>query len=325
MRRRLAALASWSTCLASTCLAATVAQAATGCPSAEAIAPGVYLVAGRDGEPSPANAGEVVNRIFLTGPQGVTIIDPGPTPAGGLALRCTIDRTIGPTSRLSVAAVILTHPHPENVLAATVFPEATIYASRQAAEAMASRCERCQKHLATLIDQPALGELPPPRPNHPITGRQTITAGGRVLELIPVGAAHSPGDLAVLDKASGLLIGGDVVNVDALPDLHDGHIPAWRDALSTLAGEPAVAAVVPGRGRPFLPARLAEPLRYLDALWQLARQRVETPDGFVPPSTLPAPLQAFPGDPTRHALNLQHALREAEDAWWLQAAPGTPR
>ena len=321
MRRRLAAwLASGSILTWAVAPGAVGASAPTDCPAAEAIGPGVHLVAGRDGAPSPINAGQVVNRIFLVGPQGVVIVDPGPTPAGGEALRCTITRT----TTLPVAAIILTHPHPENVLAATAFPEAELYASAAAAEAMARRCERCQKHLAALIAQPTLGSLPPPRPDRQLTERQIVTAGGRRVELIPLGAAHSPGDLAVLDPASGLLIGGDVANVDALPDLHDGHVLGLRDALQQLADEPGVTGVVPGRGRPFHPRRLREPLHYVETLWQLARQRVEMPDGFVPPPSLPAPLQAFPGDPARHALNLQHALREAEEAWWTQSpAPAT--
>lgn len=282
------------------------------CPVAEAIGPGVHLVAGRDGAPSRDNAGLVINRVFLVGPTGIVVVDPGPTPAAGQSLRCTIRRA----SALPVVAIVLTHPHPENVLGAAAFPEAAIYASADAAEAMARRCERCQKHLAGLIGQPALGDLPPPRPDHRVTERQRVAPGGRLLTLLPLGAAHSPGDLAVLDAHSGLLIGGDAVNVGDLPDLHDGHVDGLRAALRRLSGMDGVAAVVPGRGRPFSLQRLGEPLRYLDALWRYAEERVEMPDGFVPPPSLPAALQAFPGDPARHALNLQHALREAEAAWW---------
>lgn len=324
MRRRLPAWLTSGAILAAACGFAPAALAANpshDCPTAELIGPGVHLLAGRDGAPSPANGGQVVNRIFLVGTQGVVVIDPGPTPAGGKALRCSISRA----TRLPVVAVVLTHPHPENVLAAAAFPEAEIHASADAANAMARRCERCQKHLATLIATPALADLPPPRPTRLITNRRTVNPGERQLELIPLGPAHSPGDLAVLDKASGLLIGGDVANVDELPDLHDGNVPGLRDALQRLADEPGVTMVVPGRGRPFPQHRLREPLRYLETLWQFARQRVEMPDGFVPPPTLPAPLQAFPGEPARHALNLQHALREAEEAWWSQSQAPAPR
>lgn len=324
MRRRLAAWLSCGLIVAVAAFAVSptfAARAATDCPLAEAVGPGIHLLAGRNGAPSPANAGQVVNRIFLVGTQGVVVIDPGPTPAAGDALRCTIART----TPLPVVAIVLTHPHPENVLAATAFPEAEIIASAQAAEAMARRCERCQQHLAALIGEPALAAVPPPRPGQQLASRRVITAGGRALELIPLGAGHSPGDLAVLDTASGLLIGGDVANVDELPDLHDGKILDWRNALRLLASEPGVIGVVPGRGQPFVPRRLGETLRYLDALWLLARQRVEMPDGFVPPSTLPVALNAFPGDATRHALNLQHALREAEEAWWTQPPSATPR
>lgn len=323
MRRRLSAwLTSGVILVAPTAFLfdARAADAPAACPTAEAIGPGVHLLAGRDSTPDPANGGQVVNRLFLVGTQGVVVIDPGPTPASGQALRCAIARV----TQLPVVAIVLTHPHPENVLASAAFAGAEIYASADAAEAMARRCERCQKHLATLIADPALASLPPPQPDRLITDRVAAAPGGRQLELIPLGPAHSPGDLAVLDRASGLLIAGDVANVDELPDLHDGNVAGWRDALQRLADEPGVAGVIPGRGRPFPPDRLREPLRYLETLWQFARQRVELPEGFVPPPTLPAVLQAFPGDPARHALNLQHALREAEEAWWTQSpAPAT--
>lgn len=319
MRRQLAA---WML-TAALGLAWQAALAATACdasPRAERIAPGAYLVAGRDEPPTAENGGLVVNRVFLVGPRGVVVVDPGPSPAAGRALRCTIRRV----TAQPVVAVVLTHPHPENVLAAAAFPETTVYADAAAAEAMARRCERCQRHLASLIGNPDLGTQPPPRPDQPVGARRSVAPGGRALTLIPLGAAHSPGDLAVLDVQSGLLVGGDAANADTLPDLHDGHVQGMREALRRLAAESDVTAVVPGRGRPFPPSRLDWPQRYLAALWQFAEQRVEQPDGFVPPTTLPESLVAFPGDPERHALNLQHALREAEEAWWTRPPAAMP-
>lgn len=292
------------------------ASAPANCPAAEAIAPGVYLVPGSGDLPSPANAGQVVNRVFLVGAQGVVLIDPGPTPEAGEALRCTIGRV----SALPVIAIIDTHPHPENVLAALAFPEAPVHATSAAAEAMARRCAACQQRLAAQIGDDRLAGLRPRLPERLVSARTTLALGGRSLELIPLGAAHSPGDLAVLDRASGWLIGGDVVNVEDLPDLHDGRVADWIAALRMVSALPAVSGIVPGRGRPATPQDLENPLRYLDTLWSLARQRVETPDGFVPPVTLPDRLQAFAGDAGRHALNLQHALREAEELWWSHVA-----
>lgn len=293
---------------------AVPAAALADCPVAESIAPGVHLLAGQGDAPSPANGGQVVNRVFLVGPQGVVVIDPGPTPEAGRRLRCAIAKV----TPLPVVAVVGTHPHPENVLAALAFPEAPVYATAEAAAAMARRCAVCQQRLAAQIDDPQLANLQARLPDHPVTQALNLRPGGRAIALIPLGAAHSPGDLAVLDTASGVLVGGDAANVGELPDLHDGRVAEWAAALRRLAALPGMTAVVPGRGRPFAAPRLGEPLRYLDALWRIARERVEAPDGFVPPPSLPAPLRAFPGDPARHALNFQHALREAEDAWWAQ-------
>lgn len=307
---------SWRIWLLAAALAVPTAGLAA-CPVTERLADGVFLLAGEGGTPSPGNRGEVVNRVVLIGPTGVVVVDPGPTPEAGQQLRCAIAQL----TRLPVVAIVATHPHPENVLAAHAFPEAPLHAAAGAADAMARRCAVCQARLATQIGAPQLAELRPRLPDHRVAQILALSPGGRSLALIPLGAAHSPGDLAVLDTASGILVGGDAANVDELPDLHDGQVNAWAAALRRLATLPGVAAVVPGRGQPFAPRRLDEPLRYLDALWQFARQRVEAPDGFVPPASLPLPLRAFPGDPARHALNLQHALREAEDAWWQRDLP----
>lgn len=284
------------------------------CPLATPLAPGVYWLAGAGGTPSRANAGKVVNRAFLVGDSGVALIDPGPTRQAGAELACTLRRHAVP----AVAAIVNTHPHPENVLAAVAFAGAAVYASAPAAAAMRQRCDACRERLGEQIGAALLADTPAQLPTHAVTAAQAVSLAGRRVELIPLGEAHSPGDLAVLDIESGIVFGGDVLNADTLPDLRDGNVQAWRAALRLLLARRDIRLVVPGRGEPFSAERLARPLAYLDALWDFARARVEAPDGFVPPAALPEEIAAFAGDPLQHALNLQHALREAEQAWWDQ-------
>jgi glyoxylase-like metal-dependent hydrolase (beta-lactamase superfamily II) len=289
------------------------AWAGTGCPAAEAVAPGVFMLRGSGGVPTPENGGKVANRVFLVGPTGVVVIDPGPTGEAAAELRCTIARHSG----RPVVAVVNTHPHPENVLANAAFADLPIFAASEAIEAMRTRCRHCRAELLARIGSASHGDDPDAAillPDQAVDRRLRVAPGGREIELIPLGAAHSPGDLAILDRDSGVLIAGDVGN--ALPELRDGSVPAWIAALATLRALPAVRRVIPGRGPAYAPAALAGPADYLATLWRVARERLDSPDGFVPPASLPDALASFIGEPAQHQLNLQHALREAEQAWW---------
>ena len=311
--RHLAAGVALWTVLAS---GSTVAGAAD-CPPAQRVADGVFLLRGADAEPSPANGGKVANRVFLEGADGVVVIDPGPSPAAGRELACTVARH----SSRPIRAIVNTHPHPENVLANAAFSALPIHASAAAAHAMRGRCIDCRRQLLERIGTPAstvddATSLAALIPGQLVDAPQTLTLAGRRLTLIPLGEAHSPGDLAILDHASGVLIGGDLVNIEALPDLHDGNTAAALAALGALRRMREIRQVIPGRGAPYDPAAMAVPADYLRALWDYALARVESPDGFVPPAEVPPELLGFSADRHRQLLNLQHALREAEALWW---------
>lgn len=294
------------------------AQAEGSCPPSIEVGPGVHLIE-RSGEPpTPVNRGMTANSVFIVAASGVIVADPGPTREAAAALRCAVRRE----TALPIVAVIDTHPHPENVLANHAFPGVPIYASAEAVAAMQSRCRECARRLLEQIGRPTGAETVAfALPDHPVAGARTVEIAGRQVDLLPLGAAHSPGDLAILDRQSGVLLAGGVATVDRLPDLHDGSASRLLAALRTLQALPQLRRVVPAQGAAFAPERLAEPVAYLETLLAIARRRIESPEGFVPPATLPTELSAFPGDPIRHMLNLQHALREAEAQWWEAGKP----
>lgn len=296
--------------------ATAMVAAAPPCPAAQEVSAGIYLLPGADAEPSPSNGGKVANRVFIVGPTGVTVIDPGPGAASANEIGCAVARV----SPQPVVAVINTHPHPENVLGNTAYPRLPVFAHANAAEAMAERCTDCRRRLLERIGEAgALAEQASPTPNRPVSSRLEISPGGRRLVLIPLGSAHSPGDLAALDAETGALVAGDLLNTDRLPDLHDGSVSAALAALRLLQSEPGIRLLVPGRGPPAQAERLSTAVRYLETLWAYAQQRVDSPDGFVPPDTIPEILTAYSSratDSAQQLLNLQHALREAEADWW---------
>ena len=79
-----------------------------------------------------------------------------------------------------------------------------------------------------------------------------------------------------------------------------------------------VALTAGSRGISNIPVILKVAADYLKTLWHYAQTRVESPDGFVPPTAVPTELLRFSADRDRQMLNLQHALREAEALWWAR-------
>lgn len=283
----------------------------SSCPPARTVASGVFVVEGAGGAPTRNNRGRVGNTVILIGDSGVVIVDPGPTHQSGGAIACSARRL----SRLPVVAVINTHPHPENVLANDAFAGVPIYAASTAVEAMSERCLGCQERLARTLGKSTMAETRAVVPSVAVATATSVNPGGRSLRLIPLGLAHSPGDLAIIDETTATLIGGDAATISELPDLRDGTTAGAIAALEQLQSLP-VQRIVPGRGAAFAPTELARPLAYLRRVQAAATAAAEA--GEWPPQFADdaEDTKGFARYRELHPLNLQHAFREAEAAWW---------
>lgn len=82
---------------------------------------------------------------------------------------------------------------------------------------------------------PASYRIPPAPDVSVIEDGTTVDLGGRRLELLHL-PGHSPGHTGVLDRANGLLFGGDIVHLDRGVYAHfkDSSLPAYLDSLETL-------------------------------------------------------------------------------------------
>jgi glyoxylase-like metal-dependent hydrolase (beta-lactamase superfamily II) len=67
------------------------------------------------------------------------------------------------------------------------------------------------------------------------------------------GHSSGPGDIGVLDKASGVLFAGGLLDVQRIPDIQDSDLPGWSSALRELKAM-AITQVVGGHG-PAAPAK----------------------------------------------------------------------
>jgi glyoxylase-like metal-dependent hydrolase (beta-lactamase superfamily II) len=236
-----------------------------------AVAPGVFVVQGTGGEADPANRGRIGNAGFIVGPQGVLVIDSGVSAQHGQALLDSL-RQITP---LPVRAVLLTHVRQEFVFGATSFQASgvPVWIHPAAARLMAARCDNCLKTLKRVLGEQEMAGSRVAKPDRLLESLPAAEADlaallGRRVRLLAFGPdSHSsgPGDLAVLDDATGTLFAGGLMDARSIPDLQDARPEGWRAALDALQALP-LARIVPGHGPVASPALIAQTRRYLDQL-----------------------------------------------------------
>lgn len=208
------------------------------------IADGVYAFVGDGTEPSAVNRGFAGNSGFVVGSEGVVVIDTGTSYRHGRRMLDAIARV----TAMPVQLVINTHARQEFIFGNKAFAERgiPILAHRETIDLMRARCGSCLERL-----QPMLGEeLAGTRlalPQREFIPGTTIEAGGRKLELIYLGWAATPGDLAVLDRTSGTLFAGGLVSAGRIPEIRDCDFEGWLRALEHLQ-RLAPSRVIPGFG-----------------------------------------------------------------------------
>lgn len=112
----------------------------------------------------------------------------------------------------------------------------------------------------------SLATLAPVAPNMTVSQRMTVARGGREVQVIFPGRAHTDGDLVVWLPKERVLVTGDLLQPN-VPYMGDGYLNDWADVLDSLiALRPAV--VLPGHGDEFREMAVTERLRdYLRAIW----------------------------------------------------------
>lgn len=120
----------------------------------------------------------------------------------------------------------------------------------------------------------------PTLPTNTFSGRMHLEVGGRPVDLIELGPAHTAGDLVVHLPDDRIVIAGDIVFSGVTPILWDGSVQNWIAACDRILSlKPDV--VVPGHG-PLTDASGVEAIRnYWQFLWNAARRQfsLERPVG----------------------------------------------
>lgn len=84
-------------------------------------------------------------------------------------------------------------------------------------------------------------------PDRTFDGRLELEVGGRVVELIEVGPAHTDGDTLVVVADAGVVYTGDILFIGGTPIVWAGPLSNWVKACDLMLGMD-VEAVVPGHG-----------------------------------------------------------------------------
>jgi len=89
--------------------------------------------------------------------------------------------------------------------------------------------------------------IEPRLPDRTFDGRLDVEVGGRSVELIEVGPAHTAGDTIVVVPDAGVVYTGDIVFAGGTPIVWAGPVSNWVAACDLMLGM-AVDTVVPGHG-----------------------------------------------------------------------------
>lgn len=207
---------------------------------ARKVAEDVYVFVGLSEDFSFDNGGNIVNTGFIVGPEGIIVIDTGPSRRYGEQMLAAIRRL----SPLPVVLTINTHHHPDHFLGNQAFPRESLAALPTTIRGIEAEGEAFNDNMYRLNgDWMRATEVVIPSRRLAAGRRQ---AGGRDIELLALGG-HDAADLVVLDLASGTVFAGDLLFRRRAPTTPHADIPRWLAALDALARLPA-KRWIPGHG-----------------------------------------------------------------------------
>lgn len=301
------------------CQTAPLAPAAPPLPHLTPIqvAPNVYYFRGSLEDANPQNQGVVANVGFIVGPTGVTVIDTGSSYRRGQ----DILRGIREVTDQPVKMVIVTHAVREFLFGNGAFAEQgiPIMAGADAIELMKARCNHCLEQLNQELGEASMAGTRLVLPDRPVTESMQLEIGGRIIGIVYQGWASGPGDLVVLDRATGTLFAGFMVQNGHIPSIHDAHIDQWIRALNHFLSLPP-RAIVPGYGdamyrdrAPSFPLILSEQRRYLMMLDHHVNNAYAAGKSLSEVVQTPFPdFESWAGYPRIHRENLHYDYLQKE-------------
>lgn len=280
---------------------------------ARPIAKDVYAFIGQTEDFTTANGGNIVNTAFIVAPQGVIVIDSGPSLRYGQQMR----RAIAAVTARPIALVINTHHHPDHFLGNQAFADVPIAALAETRTGIGAEGNAFAENLFRMSGDWMKGtEVQAPT--------QSLSAGrlevaGRRLQLVALDG-HTGADLVIVDETSGVLFAGDLAFNGRAPTTPHADIAHWLaalDRLEALTREAGFKLLVPGHGAV---TSDATPIRQTRAWlnWLTVAMRESASAGLDMNDVLTRPLPAefadLPMAATEYRRSVGHLFPAAEQA-----------
>ncbi|BCJ35826.1 MBL fold metallo-hydrolase [Actinocatenispora thailandica] len=190
-----------------------------------------------------------VNVTAVSGHDATLVVDTLSTPAQADRLRRAL-------AELAPGRLVLvnTHAHFDHCFgnATLAGPDTEIWAHEATRRRLADQpgqvvAEAAARHADDDPELAGLAAVTPLAPNRTVHERTVLDLGGRRVQLRYGGRGHTDGDLAVLVPDAGVLVLGDLLEVDAPPQFGDAYPISWPATLARLLRD-ATGPVVPGHG-----------------------------------------------------------------------------
>ena len=205
-----------------------------------------YYAEGVSALGSPLNKNFISNAGVVIGPTGVIVIDALGSPALGKQLIAEIRKL----TDKPIQFVIVTHYHADHIYGLQSFIDigVTIIAQESAKEYLSSdtaqlRLQASRTELAPWVN--ADTRLVPA--SKWIQQDTHLSLSGLDVELIKMGPAHTPDDLAIYFPSEGVLFAGDLVFRGRIPYVGNADSLGWIKSLDKLLARQA-KVIVPGHG-----------------------------------------------------------------------------
>lgn len=176
-----------------------------------------------------------VTITVVTGSEIALVVDTRADLAQGRQLRADV----AALTDLPVRYVVNTHVHGDHTFGNVAFDDANIVAHESLVSTLPAEHDRARRD-----------GVPLRLPDTTFASAWATDLGGRLVEVVHPGPAHTAGDAVVVVPSAGVVIAGDLVEQSGPPACGEDSYPLqWPDALDLLAAlVPRGGVVVPGHG-----------------------------------------------------------------------------
>lgn len=210
------------------------------------VGPHAYYARGVSALGSALNRNFISNAGVVIGPQGVVVIDALGSPELGNQLIAEIRKL----TDKPIQYVIVTHYHADHIYGLQSFVDigATVIAQQSAKDYLGSdtaqlRLQASRTELAPWINEQT--RLVPA--TRWIVDDERMSLSGLEVDIIKMGPAHTPDDLAIFFPSEGVLFAGDLVFRGRIPYVGNADSLGWIKSLEKLLSRNA-KTIVPGHG-----------------------------------------------------------------------------